>query len=396
MDSDFDIDVPERAVCTPNDTATAKTHQAHNGNARRKSRKTKNHGKKTTAKSAATRKPNNIKNAETKTKHKSLPKKDSKTKHKSLPKKDSRRKDQQVKNNDSLPTHRSSDTDGAAFVKKVAKRARRAESPEADRRISGQPILVGSDCAGYGSDFIALNLLRVDARLVFVAEMDPGKRELLKAAHPGTDFGHTIVYHDVTKRNNADAPYVDIFCTGAPCQPWSNAGDKQGVDDEKGRGVVLFHSLEYVRCKRPRAVLLENVKGLTEGANKDILATVVSTLQDLGYTVEWNILDTKDHGIPHSRPRFYLVGIRTRYLVRALEWPARLRRTSVFRFLDVDNKGSTIPRSKVFKEALAKASTKHGKKTLQDTFVIIDVGSSEKYSSSMVDCVPCITKSRGR
>jgi DNA-cytosine methyltransferase len=290
-------------------------------------------------------------------------------------------------------------TDGVAFANKVAKRARRAESPEAEPpRAAWKPILVGSDCSGYGSDFIALNLLRVDATLVFAAEMDAGKRELLKAAHPHVDFNETIMYQDVTKRNNEAAPYVDICCTGAPCQPWSQAGDKQGLDDAKGRGTVIFHSLEYVRCKRPRVVMVENVKGMTTGSNAKILETIVGMLQDLGYTTEWKILDTKDHGIPHSRPRLYLVGIRTRYLARAFEFPARIRTTRLEAFIDVDNKGQIQRggKSKVFKEAMSKAEHKHGTKQLQQELVVIDIASSEKYSSSMVNCVPCITKSRGR
>ena len=287
---------------------------------------------------------------------------------------------------------------GAAFAKSVAKRARRAASPEPPAS-SWPKITMGSDCAGYGSDFIALELLHVGATLVFVAEKDAGKRELLTAAHPNVDFNKTIVYLDVTKRDNNQAPYVDIFCTGAPCQPWSQAGEKQGLEDLQGRGVVLFHSLEYVRCKRPRVVVIENVKGLSHQPNKHVLDSILCAMKDLGYTVDWKIIDTKDHGIPHSRPRLYLVGVRSRYLVRAWEFPGRLRGQPMFdRFIDVDNKGShdDHPDKKCFDEALAKAVKKHGAKKLAESWVIIDVGSSEKYSNSMRDCVPCITKSRGR
>ena len=154
----------------------------------------------------------------------------------------------------------------STFADKVAKRARRAESPPAHELAPNNRIKVGSDCSGYCSDHIALTLLGVDCELVFVAELDAGKRELLKAANPDVNFSRTIVYHDITKRNNEEAPYVDLFCSGAPCQPWSQAGEKKGLDDL--RGCVIFHSLEYVRCKRPRTVLFENVTGLTMGKNK--------------------------------------------------------------------------------------------------------------------------------
>ena len=285
---------------------------------------------------------------------------------------------------------------GAAFAKSVAKRAHRAASPEPP---ASSKITMGSDCAGYGSDFIALELLHVGATLVFVAEKDAGKRELLEAAHPNVDFNKITVYLDVTKRDNNQAPYVDIFCTGAPCQPWSQAGEKQGLEDLQGRGVVLFHSLEYVRCKRPRVVVIENVKGLSHQPNKHVLDSILCAMKDLGYTVDWKIIDTKDHGIPHSRPRLYLVGVRSRYLVRAWEFPGRLHTRQNFdRFIDVDNKGShdDHPDKKCFDEALAKAVTKHGAKKLADSWLIIDVASSETYSNSKCNCVPCITKSRGR
>lgn len=286
------------------------------------------------------------------------------------------------------------------FARKVAKRARRAKSPEPQPvPAPGSSITVGSDCTGYGSDFIAFTLLGLDATLAFVAEMDAGKRELMRAAHKDMDFSKVIVYHDITKRDNTQAPYVDVFITGAPCQAWSQAGLKLGLEDEKHRGVVIFHSIEYVRCKRPRVVLIENVKGLTFGDNKQVLDDILGALKDLGYTVEWRVLNTKDHGIPHSRPRLYIVAVRTRFLARSIEFPKKLHRTANLScFLDGDDlrPASECPTTKCYTEAMSKAETKHSKKVLSDELVVIDTASSVKYSTSMVGCVPCITKSRGR
>jgi len=286
---------------------------------------------------------------------------------------------------------------GTAFADKLVKRARRrAPSPEPPELTP--KLKVGSDCAGYGSDLIALNLLRVDATLVFYSEKDAGKRELLKATHPEVDFKEVTLYEDVTERDNKKAPYVDLFCTGAPCQPWSQAGDQMGLDDLQGRGVVLFHSLDYVRCQRPRAVIIENVKGLTHEPNKPILASIVAILKDLGYTVEYKVLDTRDHGIPHSRPRLYILAIRSRFLTKPIEFPSKLRASAAFeRFIDVDNKGcGDLPTLVCFTSAMKKATLKHGERNLRERWIIIDVSSSENYSTSMVGCVPCITKSRGR
>jgi DNA-cytosine methyltransferase len=282
---------------------------------------------------------------------------------------------------------------GSTFADKVWKRARRAESPPAqdlDARIR-----VGSDCCGYCSDHIALSLLGVESVLVFVSEKDAGKRELLKAANPNVNFAETILYHDITKRNNEDAPYVDLFVSGAPCQPWSTAGEQNGLDDL--RGLVIFHSLEYVRCKRPRAVVFENVKGLTMGENKKNFEKIINILKDLGYAVEWRILDTRDHGVPQSRPRVYIVAIRARHIEQSFSFPSALRRcTALANYLHVDDVASAAcPTTKCFKAAMAKAEAKYGKK-VDERFVVVDVSASEKYASAMLDCCPCITKSRGK
>jgi DNA-cytosine methyltransferase len=261
------------------------------------------------------------------------------------------------------------------------------------------PITVGSDCAGYGSDFIALTMLKVPVRLVFVSESATGKRELMKAAHHDVDFSKVTVYHDITKRDNTRAPYVDAFFTGAPCQAYSAAGLQRGLEDLQHRGVVVFHSLDYVRCQRPKLVVIENVKGLSTGANKQILETIVSVLQDLGYTVEWKILNTKDNGIPHSRPRLYLVAVRTRFLAKPIEFPARAKCADLAQFIDMDDKRpiSDAQGGVCFTTAMKKALEKFGEKTLGGpVLVVVDTSASAQFSMAMLGCVPCITKSRGR
>ena len=252
------------------------------------------------------------------------------------------------------------------FVDKLAKRARRAESPEPDlSKASGTTsIKVGSDCTGYGSDFIALSLLNLNVSLVFVAERDAGKRELMRAAHRDVDWKNVIVYHDITKRNNEKAPYADVFYTGAPCQAYSQAGDRMALDDLQNRGVVIFHSIDYIRCQRPKVAIIENVKGLTMGANKEILETIIGILKDLGYTVEWKIVNTKDNGIPQSRPRVYIVAIRTRVLAKSIVFPKTIK-CNLTSFIDVDDKrpSDEAPVSKFFTEAMEKATEKFGIRT---------------------------------
>ena len=287
------------------------------------------------------------------------------------------------------------------FVKKLSKRARGQDKSPEPVEESGPPtcIRVGSDCTGYGSDGIALSLLpNVNFSMVFVAEKCPQKRELMRAAHRDQDWSKVRMYHDITKRDNRAAPPVDVFYTGAPCQAWSQAGSRLGLDDLQGRGVVIFHSLDYVRCQRPRVAILENVKGLTHKHNAHILKTILDILQDLGYTVEWKVVSTKDHGIPQSRPRLYIVAIRTRFLAKSITFPKNVQVNPLKNFIDTDDKRPEYerPDAKCFKEAMAKAVEKYGQKKLDETFIVVDTSASEKFSIAMENCVPCITKSRGR
>lgn len=290
-------------------------------------------------------------------------------------------------------------TNAHDFVNKLAKRTKRAESPE-PTASSTEPgtITVGSDCTGYGSDFIALSMLNLNVILVFVAEKDPGKRELMKAAHRDVNWKDVIVYHDIMKRDNNKAPYVDLFYSSAPCQAYSQAGDRMALNDTQDRGVVIFHSIDYIRCKRPKIAILENVKGLTTGTNKEIMDTIIGMLKDLGYAVEWKIINTKDNGIPQSRPRVYIVAIRTRHLSKSISFPKAVK-CNLTSFIDVDDKRnpdeSPVNAAKCFKDAMAKAVAKYGK-DLDEKWVVVDTSSSEQFSVAMEGCVPCITKSRGR
>lgn len=300
------------------------------------------------------------------------------------------------------PETSASTRDDEMYVRKLAKAAKRGKSPdtrEVDERMCPSRITVGSDCTGYGSELIALKLLGIKPRVVFVAEKDPGKRELLSAVHGLLNHGvkdQTRVYEDVKTRQNETAPYVDIFISGAPCPPFSSAGKRMGLKDLQGRGVILFFSLDFIRLQRPRLVIIENVQGLTQGSAKSLFEDVLNILRDLGYTVHWEVLNTRDQGIPQSRPRVWVVAIRTRFLVGSFTFPGRVRRPDVASFLDTDDIGEGKPcDGKLVAENIRTAQAKHGK-TYEERYVFVDVAAGEKFANSAVDVCPCITKSRGR
>lgn len=113
-------------------------------------------------------------------------------------------------------------------------------------------------------------------------------------------------YGDITTINPQDLPDFDLFCGGFPCQSFSVAGKRRGFDDT--RGTLFFDIARLLRAKQPRYVLLENVKGLLSHDNGSTFKTIIATLVELGYGVEWQVLNAKDFGVPQNRERVFIVG----------------------------------------------------------------------------------------
>jgi len=106
-----------------------------------------------------------------------------------------------------------------------------------------------------------------------------------------------------------DIPEFDILTGGFPCQPFSVAGKREGFKDTRGNHFFTIASLIYKR--RPRAFLLENVKGLLTHDGGNTFKTILSTLDELEYKVHYTILNSKIHAnVPQNRERLFIVGFR--------------------------------------------------------------------------------------
>ena len=101
-------------------------------------------------------------------------------------------------------------------------------------------------------------------------------------------------------------PDFDLLCAGFPCQAFSIAGKREGFAD--ARGTLFFEIARLVADKRPAYFILENVPGLLSHDKGRTFHTILSTLSELGYGVEWKVLNSKDFGVPQSRKRVYIVG----------------------------------------------------------------------------------------
>lgn len=117
--------------------------------------------------------------------------------------------------------------------------------------------------------------------------------------------GHTN-YGDATKINTAELPDFDLLIGGFPCQAFSIAGKRRGFYES--RGTLFFEIARILANKRPKHFLLENVKGLLSHDNGKTFQTIIRILTELGYCVEWQVLNSKDFGVPQNRERVFIVG----------------------------------------------------------------------------------------
>ena len=111
---------------------------------------------------------------------------------------------------------------------------------------------------------------------------------------------------DIRKADPSDLPDFDLLCGGFPCQSFSIAGHRGGFSDP--RGTLFFEIARLTAAKRPAYLLLENVPGLLNHDGGRTFAAILHTLDGLGYFVEWQVLNSKDFGVPQSRKRVYLIG----------------------------------------------------------------------------------------
>jgi DNA (cytosine-5)-methyltransferase 1 len=113
-------------------------------------------------------------------------------------------------------------------------------------------------------------------------------------------------YGDITKIKANELPDFDLLCGGFPCQSFSIAGKRKGFEDT--RGTLFFEIARIAKEKRPRYLLLENVKGLLSHDKGRTFKTILYTLDELGYDLQWQILNSKNFGVPQNRERVFIIG----------------------------------------------------------------------------------------
>lgn len=131
-------------------------------------------------------------------------------------------------------------------------------------------------------------------------EIDKYARSVYAKQFPGVK-----IWENATKINPKELPDFEILCAGFPCQAFSIAGKRRGFDDT--RGSLFFEIARIAKEKRPSILFLENVKGLLSHDKGQTFLTIIRTLDELGYNVQWQIINSK-YFVPQNRERVFIVG----------------------------------------------------------------------------------------
>lgn len=137
-------------------------------------------------------------------------------------------------------------------------------------------------------------------------EIDKFARASYKAIH---DTEGEIELHDITRVTDDDVRAigeVDVICGGFPCQAFSIAGARRGFEDT--RGTLFFEIARFASILKPKYLFLENVKGLLNHDKGNTFKTIIGALDGLGYDVEWQVLNSKNFGVPQNRERVFIIG----------------------------------------------------------------------------------------
>ena len=159
--------------------------------------------------------------------------------------------------------------------------------------------------AGYGSQRMALENIGVPHEVVAISEIDKFAIRSYEAIH-----GETINLGDITEIKVEDVPDHDLFTYSFPCQDISTAGKQAGFDRDAGtRSGLLWECERIISSKKPKYLLMENVKNLVGKKFMGGFQEWIDYLESVGYSNYWQVLNAKDYGIPQNRERVFMVSI---------------------------------------------------------------------------------------
>lgn len=154
--------------------------------------------------------------------------------------------------------------------------------------------------AGVGGFRVGINKAHPNWECVYSNEYDKYANSVYKKHYERCDD------RDIRTVKTEEIPDHDLLVGGFPCQAFSVAGKRRGFEDT--RGTLFFEIARIAKQKQPRLLLLENVKGLLSHDSGNTFKTILRSLDELGYDCQWQVLNSKDFGVPQNRERVFIIG----------------------------------------------------------------------------------------
>ena len=184
-------------------------------------------------------------------------------------------------------------------------------------------IRVGTLFSGIGAIEHALERLKLKTEIVFAGDIDPFVKDAYFANY---DISEKEWHDDVQEFSAKKYKYkVDLLVGGSPCQSFSMAGKRGGMEDT--RGTLFYDFARIIQECKPKVFIFENVRGLVNHDKGNTWRVIQNVFNDLGYSINSKILNSSDYGIPQSRNRIFVVGFRKRNTDFLFPKPIKLQKT---------------------------------------------------------------------
>jgi len=174
-------------------------------------------------------------------------------------------------------------------------------------------LTIGTDCSGIEAPIQALKQMKRSFRHLWACDYDKYSKESIYA-----NYSPETWYDNMVTRNNKTLPKtdLDIYVCGFPCQPFSLMGKKQGTKDKRGN--IMMECVSVIKYKLPKIFILENVKNFKSIQNGEPFNFLIKTLENIkdpknkekAYNIYYDVLNTRDYGIPQNRERIFIIGIK--------------------------------------------------------------------------------------
>jgi DNA (cytosine-5)-methyltransferase 1 len=185
-------------------------------------------------------------------------------------------------------------------------------------------LRIGTDCSGIEAPIQALLQLGIPFEHSFACDKDKYALQSINA-----NYHPKKIYTDITKRKHACLPDIDMYVCGFPCQPFSLMGNQMGTEDSRSN--IMYQCIKVIQKKLPKIFILENVKNfkfIEKGKPFNYLIQELQKIKnkdkEFAYNVSFDILNTKDYGIPQNRERVFIIGIRKDVQTKPYSTPPKL------------------------------------------------------------------------